>query len=611
MALDEQVSADIIAALADTTANGQNTERLEPTQDEEVTEETVRQMQISLKPKDYLEDRYYGDIYRYLQNGSLTHDDKKARHVMLLAENMYIGDDRLLYKVRQPRSRKHGNSGECYTQKVVPQKFVLLLLQYMHLATGHSQVDQLYATISRSFTFENAYKKTLDHIRGCHRCSFIHNQTRPAVSPLKPIRVTGLFEQLSIDLITHSKSSASGFRNIFVCVDMLSNYTIIVPMRTASAAECLQIFVEKVLPRTSMPISVHVDRGSSFLSVFQEAMNKLGIRLYKSSSRSKQSNGKVERINKIIHQKLRALSASHDTWPDLIPFVESCINMSTLTRIGLSPYELAFGIPPRWQIHNVLETPNGNLLTHDDETQKPVFDQLIKRLNDVRENIRSRRERAQANYARYFNKTNYIKIPHYTVGDIVYMRKCDERPDKLDVTFTGEYIVVRVYESDKYGQLLKLIDVNNGKEVKSLIHPNRLKRSLHGQTVSNKSTDPPVVDIVADRYPVINFQQLRRNEEADAVNKANNSDRKSDDAVVQNKSESTVTTSSPAAQQTQKLRDDNKRDMSHSTNAGREPRRTDNTAAEQHKSTEPRVHRTRIVTSSTRSRSNWAHGRRR
>jgi hypothetical protein len=136
------------------------------------------------------------------------------------------------------------------------------------------------------------------------------------------------------------------------------------------------------------------------------------------------------------------------------------------------------------------------------------------------------RERAQSNYERLFNKRNYIKVPHYNVGDIVYMRKCDERPDKLDVPFAGEYTVIRVYESEKYGQLLKLIDTNTGKEVQSLISPNRLKLSLHKQTVSNKSTDPPVVEVVANKYPVINFRQLRRNGEADAVNNTNNSDQK-------------------------------------------------------------------------------------
>jgi len=608
MAPDEQQSADIIAALADTTAKGQNTERLDTEQDEEVTNETTQQMQISLKPKDFLEDKYYGDIYRYIQGGILPHDDKKSRHVVLLSESMYIGDDKLLYKVTQPRSRKHGNSGDCYAVKVVPEKYVSLLLQYMHLATGHSQVDQLYSTLRRSFTFSNAYKKTLDHVRGCHRCSFIHNQTRPSVSPLRPIKVTGLFEQLSIDLITHSKSSASGYRNIFVCVDLLSNYTIIVPMRTASAAECLQIFVEKVLPRTSMPISVHVDRGSSFLSVFQEAMNKLGIRLYKSSSRSKQSNGKVERINKIIHQKLRALSANHDTWPDLLPLVESCINFSALTRIGMSPYEIAFGIPPRWQIHNVLETPSATLLSNIDETQKPVFDQLIKRVNDVRENIKQRRERAQSQYEAMFNKKHYTKTPSYTVGDIVYMRKCEERPDKLDVPFhEGEYTVLRVYQSDKYGQLLKLIDAKSGKEVQSLIHPNRLKLAVHKHTVLNPSTNPPVVDVVADKYPVINFQQWKVNEEADNANKTNDNDRKITDGVIHNNPESCATTNSPATQQ---RTEENKTDQSNpSKSTGNEPERKDKTVAEQQKSTER--YRPREFKSSTRSRSNWAQRRHR
>jgi len=203
---------------------------------------------------------------------------------------------------------------------------------------------------------------------------------------------------------------------------------------------------------------------------------------------------------------------------------------------------------------------------------------------------------------------HYTKTPRYTVGDIVYMRKCDERPDKLDVPFhEGEYTVLRVYQSEKYGQLLKLIDAKSGKEVQSLIHPNRLKLAVHKHTVASPSADPPLVDVVADKYPVINLQQWQINEKADSANRTNNNDRKTTDGVVQSSTESGATTNSPATQQRTESRADK---SSPSNSAGLEPEST-KTAAEQlqHKSTER--YRPREFTSCSRSRSNWAQGRHR
>ena len=167
--------------------------------------------------------------------------------------------------------------------------------------------------------------------------------------------------------------------------------------------------------------------------------------------------------------------------------------------------------------------------------------------------------------------------------------------------------MLRVYQSEKYGQLLKLIDAKSGKEVQSLIHPNRLKLAVNKHTVLNPSTNPPVVDVVADKYPVINFQQWKVNEEVDSANKTNNNDRKTTDGVVQNNPKSCATTNSPATQQ---RTEENKTDKSNpSKSTGNEPERKDKTVAEQQKSTER--YRPREFTSSTRSRSNWAQRRHR
>lgn len=502
-------------------------------------------MQISLTPSDYLEDLYVGDIYRYLRDEILPDDHNKARVVLMKAENKFIGDDGLLYNIAQPRNTKRGNDDSVTIQKIVPEKYVGLLLEYMHIATGHCNIDKLFATIRRSFTFERAYTRTLKHIQGCHRCSLLHHQRKPSVAPLKAIKVTGLFEQLSVDLINYTKPTKAGNRNIFAAVDMLTGYVIIAPMKTASAAECLEVFVERVMSRISAPISTHVDRGTSWLAEFQQAMTQLGIKLYRSSSKNCRSNGMVERINGLIHQKLRSFNASHDNWDVFLPLVEASINFSVHTRLGLSAYEIVYGIKPRWSIDNLLSNEsNDKIQPRFDNTEKSVFNQLMKRVEHVREDIKLKREKAREIYTNYYDRKHKVASPIYVVGNIVYLRKCDIRPSKLDLKYTGPYTVSKVYTSEKYGQLLRLVDCNSGAPLQSLMHPDRVKLAMIQN--SQKSTTDQMVELKSGPYPSVNFEQLARKE--DDASRVDDGDHSVDDVSRKTPIEMTQRVDNPMTQ---------------------------------------------------------------
>ena len=312
IAQDANEAADIAAILGDIVKDRSAVSVDEPISkqdDSKMQNEQKPKMEITLTAIDYEADPFYGDIYRYLRDDILPNDDRKARDTLMQAENKFIGEDGLLYNIAQPRGSKRGKREEIILQKVVPARFVPLLLQYMHVASGHSALDKLFGTIKRHFTFHKAYTKTMEHINGCHRCSLLRHQKRPKVAPLRPIRAVELFEQLSIDLINYTRPTSSGYRNIFAACDYLSGYAILAPMKGSTAQETLQVLVDKVLSRIGYPNLIHSDRGSNFQAEFADALHCMGIRLNRSSSKHPMSNGFVERLNSQIHQKLRAFGA--------------------------------------------------------------------------------------------------------------------------------------------------------------------------------------------------------------------------------------------------------------------------------------------------------------
>ena len=261
----------------------------------------------------------------------------------------------------------------------------------------------------------------------------------------------------------------------------------------------------------------------------------------RSSSKHPISNGLVERLNAQIHQKLRAFGASHDNWDQYLPLVEAALNFTVHSRLNLSPFHIVFGVPPRWGINNLLSGSDTNAaLPRHTASEKSAFNQLMQNVQHVRDDIREKRDKARAVYEKYYNCKNNVTQSSYVNGDLVYLRKNDVRPSKLAVLYDGPFIVKKVYESDKFGQLLRLADVQTGTVLSSLMHPDRIKPAYSYMQHSESNTTDPLVELnIADNQParvVVNFEHFARKK--DDAKENDNADQNSTNDVDRKKSES-------------------------------------------------------------------------
>ena len=406
---------------------------------------------------------------------------------------MYLGDDELLYCTAQPRK---GN--EILTQLCVPEAYTDLLIEYIHTNSGHQAIDRTYLTLRKSFTFPNAYSKTLKHIQMCNRCALIRHMKRPNVAPLRPVRVVELFEMVSVDLINYTHPTDRGNRNLFAATDNLSGFSMLAALKTASAAECLEVFMNTVVRRIACPKSVHCDRGTSWQKDFKCGLQKMGIKLLLSSSHRACSNGLIERLNRQVHQLLRAYGASHSDWDLFLPMVELTINTTPHSRIQKSPFEIVFGVQPKFGVEQ--------LLTAADDTEKATprftadekefFESIMHRFENVRKEVRDRRARSQDIYERYYNRRHKASVVTYNVGQIVLLRKCEVRPSKFSLLYDGPFVIKKIYQSETFGQLLRLTNLKTGKDVQSLIHCDRVKSKYPDNKAQTKTNNPEKVPLV-------------------------------------------------------------------------------------------------------------------
>jgi len=475
--------------------------------DDKSNDRQSKKLSIKLCPQDYISDPFYGDIYVYLSQNKLPDEDKLARDTILKAERMFISDDKLLYHLKSPRSAKKATDTPVICQRVIPDRYVELLLQYCHIISGHASVDILYANISQKYTFRNAYQRTLDHTRQCHVCSYTKSQYKTPIAHLRPVRTTGLFEDLSVDLITYGQRDSYGKQNLLVAIEYLTNYVILVPLRTASAIECFEVLIDRVFTRVGVPRFLHLDRGSSWMGPCQEGIKRLGIQMKRSSSRNCRANAKSERVIKDIHQKFRSFGATRETWSMFTGMVEYALNTNTHSRLGLSAFEMVFSVPPRFAIENILgadEEPDNT--RRFDVAERIVFENTMRRVNRLRDIVRQRRKIAEEKYTKYYNARNRTEKPNYTLGQLVYLERSDVRPHKFSSKYHDKlYEITRLLDSDTYGQLVQLTDVNTKKPVDSLIHTNRIKLALDqaktGNEIKPRNTNPELVEVTGGKSP--------------------------------------------------------------------------------------------------------------
>ncbi len=142
-----------------------------------------------------------------------------------------------------------------------------------------------------------------------------------------------------------------------------------------------------------------------------------------------------------VHSACRAMLAGIKLWPQdwysVIPAIASSLNEESMDRLGRrsdgltrSPLDVVTGILPKRSLLRVLpaNVENTSVKTIDRACALQLirFEELQKTLEeihkDVHHSLSLRRERAVPAY----NKTTYIVVPSFAVGDFVLVRRAAE-----------------------------------------------------------------------------------------------------------------------------------------------------------------------------------------
>src|SRR6266498_4543527 len=133
------------------------------------------------------------------------------------------------------------------------------------------------------------------------------------------ILLTDIFERWGIDIVGSLPITREGNRYIVVAMDYFLRWPEAKPLKTANANTVATFLYEEIICRFGVLRTLQSDRGNHFVNeVIQRLTKRFRIQHSLSSSYHLQSNGLVERFNKMLCEGIAKLAEEVDQWDRFI-----------------------------------------------------------------------------------------------------------------------------------------------------------------------------------------------------------------------------------------------------------------------------------------------------
>ena len=162
----------------------------------------------------------------------------------------------------------------------------------------------------------------------------------------RPVLVYYVDEQWQLDLVDLSKLSRynSGYKYLLVCIDILSRFAWIEPLKSKTAKELKEVIEKIFLRGNRQPKLIQTDKGTEFLnSLVKNMLRSRKIRLFTTNSERKASV--VERLNRTMKGIMFKYFTKENTrrYIDVMPNLVARYNNSYHRSIKMKPNEVHRG----------------------------------------------------------------------------------------------------------------------------------------------------------------------------------------------------------------------------------------------------------------------------
>ncbi|KAD6796137.1 hypothetical protein E3N88_07033 [Mikania micrantha] len=211
----------------------------------------------------------------------------------------------------------------------------------------HPGADKMYKDLKDFYWWPGMKKQIAEYVDRCLTCLKVKAEhQRPSGLLQQPEIPMWKWDQISMDFITKLPRTSRNHDSIWVIVDRLTKSAHFLPIREDYSMDRLaKLYVNEIVSRHGVPISIISDRDSRFMSRFwQTLQNALGTQINMSTAYHPQTDGQTERTNQTLEDMLRSCVIDFGgSWDIHLPLVEFSYNNSYHTSIQCAPFEALYG----------------------------------------------------------------------------------------------------------------------------------------------------------------------------------------------------------------------------------------------------------------------------
>src|SRR6266498_26041 len=169
----------------------------------------------------------------------------------------------------------------------------------------------MYYHISKRYLWQNMKKDNKEYAKTYFQCqqreSMKQNNQKRTIPP------TDIFERWEVDIVEPLPITREGNRYIVVAMDYFSRWPEVRPLKIANVDTVVTFLYKKIICRFGASRILQSDRGIYFVNeLIQRLTRRFKVKHSLSSPYHSQSNGLVERFNKMLCEGIAKLAEEVD-----------------------------------------------------------------------------------------------------------------------------------------------------------------------------------------------------------------------------------------------------------------------------------------------------------
>src|SRR5438045_8519909 len=321
----------------------------------------------------------------------------------------------------------------------------ILFMTHNHETGGHFGVDTTYNKIADRYYWKGMYDDIKEYVKSCDTCQ--RRGQKGGKSYLNPIEVGEPFERIGIDFVGPLERTKRRNRYILVITDYLTKWSEAKAMKEATAENVVKFIYEGIICRHRCLKIILLDRGTHFRNKLVKGLcEKFKIKHKLSSPYHPQTNGLVERFNRMLCESLAKVSERENQWDKHIESVLFAYRTTKHNTTKKTPFFMVYG---REAILPIEDFENGENFGKDATIERSydlinLADERIKALENI--------ERSQVQQ----KNRHDIKIKEETkfnIGDKILLKdaiKEKQYSGKLSSKWKGPYYIHEIFEKGAY-----------------------------------------------------------------------------------------------------------------------------------------------------------------